>query len=377
MTDRRIVRHLVSSSVTLLVAAFAATACGTAVQAPPAVGPEPVAAPVYPGVAWERIADPRTVGYSPAGLDAVRDRVASLNTTGLLVVVGGRVLVEYGDLQQLSYIASVRKSVLALLYGNYVADGTIDLYRTLEELGIDDHGGLLPIERQATVEHLITARSGVYHAASNVGDNLADAPARGSQPPGSYFLYNNWDFNAAGAILEQLTGRDIYDVLATDLASPIGMQDFDRDRMRKSGNLERSRYPAYHMWFSTRDMARIGYLMMREGTWNGTQVVPRDWVATIRGVVTPFDEMNPASYRRGSLGYGYMWWVWDGPDAVGPYAGAYTGSGAYGQYITALPALNMVVAHKTAVPPQRRTLWREYAAVLDLIVAARCGASCR
>jgi len=377
MTDRRIVRHLVSPAVALLVATFAATACGSAVQAPRVGGPAPVTAPVYPGVSWGRIADPRIVGYSPAGLDAVRTRVAGLSTTGLLVVVGGRVLFEYGDLQQLSYIASVRKSVLSMLYGNYVADGTIDLNRTLEELGIDDRGGLLPIERQATVEHLITARSGVYHAASNAGDNLADAPARGTQPPGSYFLYNNWDFNAAGAIFEQLTGRDIYDALASDLAGPIGMQDFDRDRMRKSGNLERSQYPAYHMWLSTRDMARIGYLMLRDGTWNSAQVVPRNWVATIRAVVTPLAEMNPASYRRGSLGYGYMWWVWDGPDSVGTYEGAYTGSGAYGQYITILPALDMVVAHKTAVPPPRRTLWREYAAVLDLIVAARCGASCR
>ncbi len=71
-----------------------------------------------------------------------------------------------------------------MLYGYWVENGTIDLDATMEDLGVDDIGGLLPIEKQAKVDHLITARSGVYHPASNGGDNLADAPERGSQVPG-------------------------------------------------------------------------------------------------------------------------------------------------------------------------------------------------
>jgi hypothetical protein len=54
---------------------------------------------------------------------------------------------------------------------------------------MDDIGGLLPVEKKATVRHLITARSGIYHAASNAGDSSADAPDRGSQEPGEYFLH--------------------------------------------------------------------------------------------------------------------------------------------------------------------------------------------
>ena len=50
-----------------------------------------------------------------------------------------------------------------------------DLGATMEDLGVNDVGGLLPVERQATVEHLITARSGVYHLASNAGDDEAQA----------------------------------------------------------------------------------------------------------------------------------------------------------------------------------------------------------
>ncbi len=241
---------------------------------------------VFPGRDWERIERPETVGYSSARLRALAEWVKALDTTAMMVVVGGRSLFEYGDLAHLSYLASVRKSVLAILYGKYVESGAIRLDRTLRELGFTDVGGLLPRELDATVEHLLTARSGVYHPASNGGDDSASAPPRGSQEPGRYFLYNNWDFNAAGAIFERLTGRSIYDALETDLARPIGMQDFDRSRQRKSGDASRSQHLAYHMWLSTRDMARIGLLMLREGEWAGTQIVSRAWVRRITSLVS-------------------------------------------------------------------------------------------
>lgn len=331
---------------------------------------------VYPGENWASIEDPRSVGYNTEAFADLEDYVASLNTTGLLVIVGGRVLVEYGDVEQLSYLASVRKSVLAMLYGKYVADGTIDLDKTLAEMDMDDHSGLLPNEQKATIEHLIAARSGIYHQASNPGDNTADAPERGSQEPGAYFLYNNWDFNAAGGAFEAATGRDLFDALRTDLAVPIGMQDFERARQRKLGDLTRSKYPAYHMWLSTRDMARIGYLMLREGRWQDQQVVPQAWAKQIVSLITPVEDMNPSFMKEGPFGYGYMWWVWQDGYADEAYAGAYTARGAYGQYITVLPALDLVVAHKTAVPPQRSVRWDAYQGILDRIVAARCEGIC-
>jgi hypothetical protein len=42
----------------------------------------------------------------------------------MMVVVGGCDLFEYGDTSRVSYLASIRKSVLAILYGNYVASDT-------------------------------------------------------------------------------------------------------------------------------------------------------------------------------------------------------------------------------------------------------------
>ena len=335
---------------------------------------------VFPGEEWEVVDQPNLVeqGWDQQELGSVFTHLRdNSNSTGVVVVDRGRVVFTFGDIEELSYLASVRKSVLAMLYGYWVENGTIDLDKTLAELGVDDIGGLKPTEKQATIRHLITARSGVYHAASNGGDNLADAPPRVSQKPGEYMLYNNWDFNAAGAIFEQLTGRDIYDEIQSQLAMPLQFEDWDRNAQRKSGDLTISQNPAYHMWLSTRDMARVGHLMLNEGQWNGRQLISRAWARQITSVVTPLKEMNPPTRRDRYFGYGYMWWVWDGPKAAGPFEGAYTGRGAIGQWIYGLsshrpghcpqdqqrlPAnhqLAVVASHGGAALRSQRSLGRE------------------
>jgi CubicO group peptidase (beta-lactamase class C family) len=260
-----------------------------------------------------------------------------------------------------------------MLYGIAQEKGEVNLDRTLAQVGIDDVGGLTSAEKEATTRDLLGARSGVYHEASNGGDDLASAPPRGSQKHGTYQLYSNWDFNALGTIYEKETGRNIYDDVEARIARPIGMQDWDRSLQRKSGDSTRSVHLAYHMYFSTRDMARIGYLMLREGRWRDRQVVPRAWVHESTRPVTRVSEMHPERHRNGPFGYGYLWWVWDGPAATGPYEGAYTGLGAVGQQISVLPKLDLVVVHKTA-PRQgsRGVSHGQYLEVLDLLVKARC-----
>ena len=68
-----------------------------------------------------------------------------------------------------------------------------------------------------------------------------------------------------------------------------------------------------------------------------------------------------------------MWWVW--PDSDGPYAGAYTYTGSYGQYLTILPTLDLVVAHQVFAgwfgPPDANISWEEHRGILDRIVAAQ------
>ena len=311
-----------------------------------------LAEPVFPGVNWEY----ETNGLSPETIRQVNAFLHTLDTTGLMVVKHGRVIYEYGDVKKLSYIASVRKSVLSMLYGPYVADGKIHLDATLKDLGMSDVGGLLPIEERAKVIDLITARSGVYHPVDE-GDDPSKTPKRGSKEPGTYWFYSNWDFNAAGAAFERMTGKNIYDALRDDLAKPIGMQDFKREQQEKVVE-SRSQYPAYHMVLSTRDMARLGLLMLRHGQWRDRQIIPADWVRRSTSVRTPVSEMQDSD-----LGYGFLWWVWE--DTTGPYHGAFTATGSFGQYITVLPEVDMVVAHKTLRPGNVRA--GRYLRLLDLL----------
>ncbi len=345
-----------------------------AFAAPALAGP---AAPAmtYPAPSWEKLDDPEAAGWSLKGIEAFRERLALTQTGGLLAVHAGRVLLEHGDVRKANRVASVRKSLLSMLYGNAVAGGAIRLDATLRDLGIDDNEGLSDTEKEATVRDLLSARSGVYHPAANTGDDAKSAPARGTRPHGTYFLYNNWDFNALGTIYEKATGRNLYDAFESELARPLGMQDFERGAQAKTGNLARSRHPAYHLELSTRDLARLGYFMLREGSWAGKQLVPRDWVKESTRVVTPAADMNPERRRKGPLGYGYLWWVWDTPWATGPYRGAFTAHGLRGQHLTVLPALDLVVAHETPRDATKAMTHAEFWQLLDVLVHARCAAA--
>ena len=301
----------------------------------------------FPGETWEWLKDPGKHGWDIEKLSELRDFITdSCHTTGMMIIHQGKVVFDYGDVQELSYIASCRKSVLAMLYGPYVMNGSIDLTTTLEDLGLDDLSGLMPLEKQATIMDLLTSRSGVYHPASNPGDQHAIAPKRGSVIPGSQWLYNNWDFNVAGFILEEQTNKNIYDLVDSILARPLQMQHWRRSAQQKSGDRSISKYPAYHMWFSTEDMARLGYLMLREGKWKGGQIIPKTWIKTITTPVTRYAEALASKRNYASFGYGYMWWCWDNPENMGIYSGWYTAMGAFGQFITVFPKLDLVVVHK-------------------------------
>lgn len=304
-----------------------------------------------PGESWSYHDNPLEAGWNMEKSRAFYQYlIDSSHITGLVIVHKGQIVFDYGDIEENSYIASCRKSVLAMLYGRYVEEGQIDLNKTLEDLKIDDVTPLLPQEKKATVQDLISARSGIYLKASNGGDFIEHAPERGSKIPGTYWLYNNWDFNCAGYIFEQETGHNIYDEVETQLAVPLQMQDWSRALQRKSGNLTQSKFPAYHMWFSTRDLARIGQLMLQKGKWNDEQIISESWVREMIRQRTTSEELNTnVPIYRGSgvdFGYGYMWWLWENT-ADKRLKNAYSAMGAWGQSITVYPEIDVVVAYKT------------------------------
>jgi CubicO group peptidase (beta-lactamase class C family) len=213
------------------------------------------------------------------------------------------------------------------------------------------------------------------------------SPRRGSQLPGTYFQYQNWDFNAAGTAFEKLTGKDIFAALEDDLAKPIGMQDFDRSRQRKNNEMPITKHPEYAMYLSTRDMARIGLLMLADGNWRGKQVMPKGWAGRITKLVTPWRVIHPLSLaypaQIGRWGYGMLWWVWDAPawpgTVTGPYQGAHTAIGANGQYITVLPVMGLVVAHKVDFDEDgtRKVSPSEYQTILQMVIESDCSEPCK
>ena len=230
----------------------------------------------------------------------------------------------------------------------------------MAELGIDDLPPVLSVEeKRATVADLLKARSGVYHVAGyETAEQRRTRPARGSHPPGSFWFYNNWDFNALGTIYRQRTGEDIFESFARRIAQPIGMQDFT---VRDGHYVEdgHSRHAAYVFSLTTRDMLRFGEMVLAGGAWQGQRIVPERWLA---------DSLSAHSQTsRGDLGYGYLWWVLD-PATFGPGAGFASGYG--GQFIAVVPRHKLVLAQTTARRPEGGGATRRMVQLLKGLIAA-------
>jgi CubicO group peptidase (beta-lactamase class C family) len=187
-----------------------------------------------------------------------------------MVVQSGQVVDRWGPVEQNIQVRSMRKGFLSALYGVYVAEGRIDAGKTLADLNIDDDPpALTPFEKQATILDLLRARSGVYHdTVSERRTMRARRPARETYLPGSFFYYNNWDFNVLGTVFQKLTGADIFDASR----SQPGMQDFVPGDGRGTNVKGESKYPHYIFSMTARDMARFGYLYLRKGKWGGSKL---------------------------------------------------------------------------------------------------------
>jgi hypothetical protein len=260
----------------------------------------------------------------------------------IIVSKDDNIIFQYGDITyNKGYLASCRKSILSILYGMY----NININETLEELNIDDKIKLSDTEKSATIKNLLSARSGIYHPASNDGDDK-NKPERHSKKPGEIFVYNNWDFNVLGTIFEQKTSLTIYDGL-NDLGKKIGFEDYDlefnkkkyRERINQHNDTALSIHPPYHIYLSARDMLKIGKLMMNKGKYNKKQIVPKKWIKKITYLHTKSEK------PKYQTGYGYMWWVFDENKDNSLY-GAYMANGSNGQSIIVVPKLSLIIVTK-------------------------------
>lgn len=294
-----------------------------------------------PGRSWRQVKAPEELGWSAAKLQLARKYATENGSAAVTIIVDGMVLAQWGETTRRFNVHSIRKSFLNALLGIAVSEGKVSLSSTLEELGIDDNPpNLTREEKQARVSDLLESRSGVYHPALYESDYMRiNRPPRGSHPPGTFWYYNNWDFNALGTIFEKATRSTIFAEFKRRVADPLQMEDFRLDDTEYIPGGD-SIHPAYQFRMSARDMARFGLLFLRRGQWQGKQIVSSAWIkqSTTAYTVT----------RGGDGGYGYLWWV-AVEGALFPNVrlkdGAFAARGARGQAILVIPDLDLVIVH--------------------------------
>lgn len=319
---------LVATRIVFLFAMAAATVQPTSVSAQAAIRE------------WKQYADPAEAGFSVTELNEARRYADSVRSAAVMVVHRGLVVAAWGDINRKLGLHSVRKSLVSALYGIAVTEGKIDLDTNLAQLGIDERESLTPVEKQAKIRDLISARSGVYLPAAYAGSEQdTDRPARSAYAPGTHWFYNNWDFNVAGVIYQKRTREKLYESFMRRIAKPIGMQDFQVSDGLEVIEPSRSIHPAHTFRMSTRDLARFGQLYLQQGNWNGRQIVPASWVK---------ESTSSKSEIAPKQGYGYMWWTYAADSASARYPRAsqhslFQARGTGGQVLFIIPDEEMVI----------------------------------
>jgi CubicO group peptidase (beta-lactamase class C family) len=201
-------------------------------------------------------------------------------------------------------------------------------------------------KESTTLEDFLTMRSGIEwktDAAYGTGDHSTDLLEASDewirfvleQPtdttPGSRYQYNDGVSVLLGKILREATGQRIDEWARERLFEPIGITDFYwKITPDGEGDTEGGLY------LSTEDLARIGYLFLRGGEWNGRQIVSREWVEASTAPVVP--DVAPEN-DRSDPGYGYQWWV---PDAENGATRVFAGNGYGGQFVLVSPEHDIV-----------------------------------
>jgi CubicO group peptidase (beta-lactamase class C family) len=326
---------------------------------------------VFPGETWARAAAPEDLGFDSGKLARARAFADSIPTAAVMIVSGGMIVDEWGAVEEKYHVHSIRKSLISAMFGKYVQEGVIDLDKSLEEIGIDDDPPLTELQRTATIRDVMKNRSGIFREALLETDGMAALrPQEMTVRPGTFWYYNNWDFNAAGTIFVEQTGLCIFDGLKQDIADPIGMEHFEPgDGFYAPG--PQSIHPGYPFTMTARDLGRFGLLMLREGRWGDQQVIPRDWVRES----TRYHSDASLYY---SSGYGYMWWVARDHNKFSHMAvaevpeGTYSARGYGGHVLTIIPEYDLVVVHRVdTFDPANRVVGRDLGTLMQMILDAR------
>ncbi|MEQ8652138.1 MAG: serine hydrolase [Kiloniellales bacterium] len=289
-------------------------------------------------------AETERLGWDADKLDAAFDFAAQLSSDTLVVVTDGKVVRSLGDLERRYPLHSIRKVLLSSLIGQHLGDGPkrIDLETTLEELGIDDDPGpLTPLQKQATVQHLMNGVSGINHAAAAEAGLTAEKTRRlglTENEPGTKWAYNNWDHNALTTIFEARTGLSVAEAFEEGFATPLLLQDFSPEDVSYIEEPEISLHRAVSFSMSARDLARFGMMFLGDGEIDGRRMLPAFWVDRIAS--------DPVATGNDGLwaGYSHLWWV--PASDTGLPEGSFWALGLGHQALMVIPAWQTVIVHQ-------------------------------
>lgn len=328
---------------------------------------QPLSMPVQTDDGWQ------TASLDEVGIDEGKIRTAVgriknntyQNVHSMLIVKDGKLVVEeyfpgyawdyddgqfQGDLVDFGMdtphnLASVTKSFTSALVGIAIDRGFIPGVDEKVFAFFPEYADLNDVVKdEITLEHLLTMTSGLDWNEmelpySNTDNDLVqlfivDGPIAYilAKPvfsqPGTEWYYNGGGTNLLGEVIRGATGQRIDDFAEEYLFAPLGITDYEWDHINPdmihaSGNLK----------LRPRDMAKLGYVYLNGGVWNGGRIVSEAWV-----------EQSTESHVSLSPteGYGYQWWLkmyGDGSRSVD----AFHAEGWGGQRIIVFPRLDMVV----------------------------------
>jgi CubicO group peptidase (beta-lactamase class C family) len=303
MHRRPTARAVAGAAVLVMLAGACSSSDSSDAAGSPATtgGGDGAADVVYPGDDWDE-ADAEEMGFDPARLDEVASGAEAADSNCLLVTRRGQIVGEWywddTDETTAQEVFSATKSYGSTLVGIAQAEGHLDIDDPVAEY-IPEWADT-PSE-DVTIRNLLSNDSGrEWSLAIDYGQMVGsgDTTTFGIElsqdaPPGTTWAYNNSAIQTLDAVIEAATGEETADYARDKLLDPIGMSGSEMSHDAAGNTLV-----FMGLQSTCRDMARFGYLFLRQGNWDGTQVVPEEWVAE---ATTPSQEINP--------GYGFLWWL--------------------------------------------------------------------
>jgi CubicO group peptidase (beta-lactamase class C family) len=327
-------RSRISGALCLSCAAIAGCA-------PPVVPPPPPPAEIWPTHGWT-FSTPESQGIDSNTLaDAIeRIRAKQIPVHSLFVERNGHAVLDayffpFAN-NETHDLASVTKSVTSSLIGVAQGEGRLgDLNAPLSALLPDETSALDDQRKGAvTLANLLDMTSGLDCNAAPGENLLLEMEASPdwvsfmlNRPmmsvPGSRFQYCGAAFHAVSAILTRATGRRAFDLSRNNIFTPLGITTVTwpadpRGNSHGFADLE----------LDPRDAAKLGYLWLHHGRWEGRQIIPESY---LRDALTAHAQVQPG------IAYGYGFWLYPSHQ---PFD--FEANGRGGQRITVVPDENLV-----------------------------------